>query len=220
MKAYVYSEVESKFIESILAPFNGIISGSVWSLEHKGLSEIKIKIKKHYLKEQNSTCAVCKQRILVAHAAAWDIEHIVSRDENSNFCFEPLNLCVTCKDCNIEKSDKKVLIRSRKDKYSKKTGQYVIIHPHFDKYSEHIDVIEAGLLYNGKTDKGKCTIKTYGLKRFLHQRFLPECSTNDLAEKFLAVAKILSEGEENVDHLIALVSINYAIENKIKNYLS
>jgi len=58
------------------------------------------------------------------------------------------------------------------------------------------------------------------LKRFLHQRFLPECSTNDLAEKFLAVAKILSEGEENVDHLIALVSINYAIENKIKNYLS
>lgn len=220
MKAYKYSEKELQCIESIIAPYSGDVPGSVWSLERKDLSDLKIKIKKHYLKEQNFTCAVCKQRIVVRHSAAWDLEHIVSRDENSNYCFESLNMCVTCKDCNLEKLDKKVLNRPRKEKYSINTNHYKIVHSHFDAYKDHIEVIESGLLYKGKTDKGNYTIKVYGLKRFLYQKFIPECSSTALAENFLSVAKILSEGTESGDHLVALVAIKYAIDNKIKSLIA
>lgn len=41
------------------------------------------------------------------------------------------------------------------------------MHPHFDKYEEHLTVLVEGKLYEYKTTKGKLTYRIYGLDRFM-----------------------------------------------------
>lgn len=41
---------------------------------------------------------------------------------------------------------------------------YIIIHPHYDRYFEHIEIVD-GLLYKGLTPKGTKTIEMCNLTR-------------------------------------------------------
>ncbi|MEX5685430.1 HNH endonuclease [Pseudomonas silesiensis] len=141
-------------------------SASDWT--DKIFDLVKKSIKDHYLKEQNYTCSFCKQKIRVKHNRAWDTEHIISRSSHPAFMFHPQNLCVTCIDCNTEKSSKEVLSTPKqKIRFPNKSSAYIIIHPHFDTYDDHLKVIVAGQLYEWKTPKGRATLNIYGLDRFL-----------------------------------------------------
>ena len=80
--------------------------------------------------------------------------------------FEPLNLCVSCIDCNSAKSDKKVTNSRAKNKYPSNSSDYLIIHPHFDNYHEHIIVIKEGFYYVARQKKGEKTIELCKLNRF------------------------------------------------------
>lgn len=130
-------------------------------------SAIKKTIKDHYIKEQNHTCCFCQQRIVVQHNRAWDTEHILSRSSHPEFMFKPINLCVTCIDCNLEKSSKPILHRPLNNlRYPARSSAFTVIHPHLDIYENHLKVIVAGELYQWKTQKGRKTINIYGLDRF------------------------------------------------------
>ncbi|HGS5117427.1 TPA: HNH endonuclease [Vibrio cholerae] len=130
------------------------------------LTLIKNSIKTHYHKIQNGICPYCRQQFNSTHGRYWDIEHIIPRSHVPNFMFEPQNLCMSCVECNSEKSDKKVTNSSAKNTYPTNTLQYSIIHPHLDNYEEHLLVVEAGLFYYPLKPKGRKTIEVCGLNRF------------------------------------------------------
>jgi len=136
-----------------------------WSDEK--YSSVRKTIKDHYLKEQNFTCCFCKQQIFVKSNRAWDAEHIISKFSHPAFMFEPQNLCISCPDCNNEKRDKGVLDRESRVRFPTISSAYKVVHPHFDKYEEHLKVLVVGKLYKWKTKKGRFTCRIYGLDRFM-----------------------------------------------------
>ncbi|MGF1704136.1 HNH endonuclease [Photobacterium makurazakiensis] len=139
-------------------------SGESWSDDD--IENIKKTIKTHYLDIQKTTCPYCRQKIKSRHGRYWDIEHVIPRSTVANFMFEPLNLCMSCVDCNGAKSNKKVTNSTAKIRYPKKSSDYLIIHPHFDDYDENIIIIKEGFYYVAKKKKGAKTIEVCSLNRF------------------------------------------------------
>lgn len=133
-----------------------------WSCEE--FKPIKTIIRKHYVSEQKSICSYCQMDLKTKGGRSWDVEHIIPRVTAPNFMFEPLNLCVSCVDCNIAKSTSKVTKSTAKITYP--TEKYTIIHPHFDVYKEHICTIKPGVFYVPRTDKGEYTMYVCKLLRF------------------------------------------------------
>lgn len=130
------------------------------------LANLKTKIKEHYLTEQNTTCPYCKRNLQTRNGRHWDIEHIIPRDTVKNFMFEPLNLCMSCVGCNGAKSNKKVTTSRAEVNYPSQRNQYLIVHPHFDNYEDHILVIREGFYYIVVGPKGSKTMNVCDLNRF------------------------------------------------------
>lgn len=160
-----------------------------WSDEK--YSHVRKTIKDHYLREQDYTCFFCRQRIVVNSNRAWDAEHIISKSTHPSFMFEPKNLCITCPDCNNEKRDGRVLDRENRVRFPMNSTAYKIVHPHFDSYDEHLDVLVVGKLYRFKTPKGRYTYRIYGLDRFMMDAGLcREESRSDKVQKLMQSALV------------------------------
>lgn len=152
-------------------------SSKSWS--DKDIDDLRSKIKKYYIKNQKYICPFCRRENKTVHGRNWDIEHIIPRAEVPKFMFEPLNLCVTCIDCNSSKSDAKVTSSKAKKNYPLKSDSYYIIHPHFDTYEDKILVIKEGFYYVALTLKGEKTIDFYRLNRFYIFNDLDDRDTYD-----------------------------------------
>ncbi|WP_312633983.1 HNH endonuclease [Pseudescherichia sp.] len=144
-------------------------NGHVWDSDDISIVNIKKAIKDHYIVSQDYTCPYCKQRLVVNHNATWDAEHIIPKSSHPKFIFEPLNLCVSCKDCNNEKRDKAVLRNNRRRTFPVNSEDYKFVHPHFDNYNEHINIVEVAGYYFPLTEKGRKTIEKCGLLRFAYK---------------------------------------------------
>ncbi|PHR56138.1 MAG: HNH endonuclease [Arcobacter sp.] len=129
-------------------------------------SDIRSKIKTHYISIQKNKCPYCQQKTLSNHGRYWDIEHIIARATIVNFMFEPENLCISCIDCNQKKGKKKITSSKAKVHLPSSSSSYLIIHPHYDNYEEHIMVIKEGFYYIALKEKGEKTIEVCGLNRF------------------------------------------------------
>lgn len=164
MTPYTLSNDEDKIIKVYLLKPIKERKNTDWSLNE--FAELKKNIKNHYIKEQTRTCAYCKVELKTEHNALWDLEHIIDRNSNVNFMFEPKNLCVSCKDCNTYKGTTNVLKNKGRKTFPNESSDYLIIHPHFDDYAEHITVVCPGDLYRPRTEKGRFTIITCNLLRF------------------------------------------------------
>jgi len=185
-----YACDEKKVIDNLMSS-TGFCNKSWGNDELKG---IRKKIKDFYKEEQGFTCPYCQIHMPVKHGMAWDIEHIIPLESNPKFMFEALNLCVSCKDCNIHKSNKPVLY-SKKANFPIESEHYKIVHPHFDDYGTHILVIAVGDLYKPITKKGEDTIGICKLYRFYHKvnRAIPMDSVKGLAKAILATDGIARE---------------------------
>lgn len=142
-------------------------TGTFWESKDAPVVAIRSEIKEFYIIQQNYTCAYCKQTVVVAHHAAWDAEHVIPKSTHPQFMFEPQNLCISCKDCNGEKRNKNVLVNPRRVRFATRSADYLIAHPHYDEYAEHIRAIPNSLFFMPKTEKGKNTIEICGLLRFV-----------------------------------------------------
>ncbi|WP_157381509.1 hypothetical protein [Methylophilus sp. 5] len=77
----------------------------------------------------------------------------------SAFTYEPLNLVITCKQCNTYKGlfdplrNRHLPIQS----YPISADAFDSIHPHFHRYSQHINIFQ-GWIYEGVTSQGKFLI--------------------------------------------------------------
>jgi uncharacterized protein (TIGR02646 family) len=116
---------------------------------------IKENIIDHLRVEQNNTCCYCKYQ-LGFDIKQVDIEHIIPKSEYENFTFESRNLALSCPACNTKKSTKPVLHRAIVN-YPKNGANIIIIHAHYDDYSNHIDIIN-NCVFVAKSTKGSETI--------------------------------------------------------------
>ena len=159
--AITYSSKAKQLLSSIEAHKIKAVDWSDTKYDH-----VKAEVKNHYKKDQSFICPYCKQRFQISHNAVWDIEHIIPRSLKPHFMFEPQNLCVACKDCNGPKSDVNVLKNKLRKTFPTKSTDYLIVHPHFHNYNEHIDPIVKGVFYRALSDEGKFTIINCDLLRF------------------------------------------------------
>ncbi|WP_394884253.1 HNH endonuclease [Clostridium butyricum] len=133
------------------------------------LQPIKDDIRDYLYQINDNKCYFCKSKIDNATNNE-TIEHIISKDKCPNFTFKPENLTMACSDCNRIKNDDDVLNSSITNpenldfyNYPSQSNDYIIVHPYFDEYSDHIDIDD--IFYLGKDDKGKTTIRYYNLTR-------------------------------------------------------
>lgn len=145
-------------------------SSDYWNNHKDKLKPLRNNLRQHYLPQQGNRCCYCKVYKPENHGLTWDIEHIVSRCDYPNFMFSGENLSISCKDCNQHKAEKNVFKSNKKyTRLPKSKNSYIIIHPHFDKYSEHMEVKQTPngyLLHYPKSQKGIDTFNLCNLIRF------------------------------------------------------
>lgn len=132
--------------------------------EKNCLDEYKARVKEYYRKQQHGRCAYCRTYILTSQAPS-EIEHIEPKSKKSEWMYESYNLCMSCKSCNTKKSITSVLVNDDVVDLPHDSEDYKIIHPHIDRYSDHINLIE-DIFYEGLTAKGVDTIDICGLDRY------------------------------------------------------
>lgn len=159
--SYQPTQNENKTIDDIKK--KGIVKED-WTSKRKGIKSFKDNIRKHMFYQQGCKCAYCKMEMLLG-CSNLQKDHIVPKNPHLEWMFLPQNICVTCDKCNNNKSDIETLVDDSVVEYPSESIAFKIIHPFFDKYSEHIEIID-DLVYKAKTEKGKFTINTCKLYRY------------------------------------------------------
>ncbi|BCX67947.1 HNH endonuclease [Pseudomonas izuensis] len=195
-------------------------TGDFWKNTHKGeYADVKEAIKEHYLKSQNYTCPYCKQYIVVGHLGVWDAEHIIAKDENPQFMFEPKNLCVSCKDCNGSKSNKEVLVKPSRTrrKFPEDPDDYKFCHPHFHDYAEHIRIIEVAGFYMPLTEKGIALIEICGLLRFVLKCGGYNMVDNSVGNVVVQLGNKLMEAQTPAEQVYLMTLIGSVVEKGLES---
>ncbi|MES0091032.1 hypothetical protein [Mesorhizobium sp. M0030] len=183
--------------------------GTYW--QSGNCDAFKAHAKQYYIGEQNYRCCYCNKQIDTDNHAVWDLEHVLSRDNYPQYIFEPLNLSISCKDCNIAKSNKTVTVSLEYKKFPKRSSSYLIAHPHFDELDDHIG-LHAGLVYyprNG-SKKGIFTIQVCNLTRYAElydERKGPVCD-----KRYEADVAQLMFSQNRADAVVAMKKILTAFE--------
>ncbi|WP_444897104.1 HNH endonuclease [Microbulbifer sp. SSSA005] len=169
-----------------------------WAREE--VSSIKNEIKEFYKKIQKYICVYCNKKYPVKHSSVWDAEHIVPREKSPQFMFVPRNLCVACKDCNGPKSNHNVLVNSNRKTYPTTSDDFLIVHPHFDDYSDHIAIF-MGSIYSPKTKKGQNTIELCNLLRFSYEAVGWEAGLAETPDVIETASALLSSDKDEQEKL-------------------
>ncbi|MFN8261808.1 MAG: HNH endonuclease signature motif containing protein [Chitinophagales bacterium] len=117
-------------------------------------SNLKIK---HYF-GQNRRCAYCRTR-LRADAYWEDLDHVVAQSEKGNWIFYPKNLIVTCEPCNRLKNDASTLTNPAINYFPLHSSGFNTFNPHFDKWSDHFEIVKGIFLKGKQGTKGPNTYK-------------------------------------------------------------
>jgi len=162
-----YNEEDQAVVSAFEALAPEEQDGSFWS--DLALNELKSRVKAYYITAQNTRCCYCDRHLGSTNHGVWNTEHVASRASHPRFMFKPTNLAASCPDCNINKGVKEVLTTPNRKTYPKTSSPrtssaFLIIHPHFDRYEDHIHRIN--MVYLPKSKKGKKTIFVCDLLRF------------------------------------------------------
>lgn len=155
-----FNEDEQALIDGLLNEDE--FDGAVW--EKEVITAIKLRIKGHYIREQNFRCCYCRQPLYAHHGRVWDLEHVIARVTRCDFMFVPRNLAVACIECNQSKKAELVTDPGRRS-FPDRTRLYKIVHPHFHNWEEHIELEGEGT-YHALSEEGKFTIYHCDLFRF------------------------------------------------------
>lgn len=142
---------------------------NIWNSEGRDMTRLRKTLRDYLLPYLKFRCCYCQQRKTERHGLTWDIEHIAPKSLYPQFLFNPKNLAVSCKECNIAKGEKNTLSRSCKTIYPDSSSHFLIIHPYYDTYSDHIEIVRCGdqQTYRVKNaHKGKSTYMMCDLIRF------------------------------------------------------
>ena len=146
---------------------------------HPDLESFRSEVREFYRIKQNGSCAFCRKPVSLTAAANCQVEHIVPKSKHPKFIFTEKNLCVICADCNLSKGQKETLKKPSSIKlYPRSSGAFLIVHPHFDTFEEHI-TIKNEHYYVDITEKGHYTIGACKLNRRLRKFGVDESITED-----------------------------------------
>lgn len=167
LNSIVYSDEQKELIQSLEA--RALQKVKIWDFEE--IEELKKEIRDFYRKEQKVLCAYCKYPVSVVYPTNCHIEHIAPKSIHPEYILEPRNLCVICSECNQIKRNQETInqipntIKKKyKTKYPDKSEDFFIVHPHFDKYDDHILIIN-GYYIDKASKKGNFTIGACLLNR-------------------------------------------------------
>lgn len=163
------ASVDCISLKSNLAGFNY----QSWSDDD--LADVRIEIRDFYRIEQKGICCYCRKEVSLKSALNCHVEHIVPKMLHEDYMFTPTNLCVVCADCNEIKRNQETLGEipetmknaSGRKQYPRSSGAFLIVHPHYDNWDEHI--LNFNDLYVDKSEKGHFTIGACKLNRKLHK---------------------------------------------------
>lgn len=166
MYAYKLDNEDAESIREAIAE-----RGNIWQSEH--LLEFKRKVKEFYRAQQDEQCCYCRKLTVGEFSMVLDIEHILPKGNPRyrNLMFEPKNLSVACKRCNMSIKRQDTSFVNEIDGPFFHSGKYKFIHPHSDCYWEHIEysvVVEnnASLVHytvNENSSKGVYTYEYFRL---------------------------------------------------------
>lgn len=131
-----------------------------WGLNR--FEPLRTKILGHLGPLQQNCCAFCEMKLGVTCYA--EIEHILPKSTYLRFMFEPLNLVLACHVCNTSKSVSDVSSPPAPTAYPTSGNNFIIVHPHFDEYSDHI-FLKYDVFVMSKSLKGAETIRYFKLDR-------------------------------------------------------
>ena len=142
----------------------------------------------------------CKRDVSLQSASNSHVEHILPKSRYFKFIFEPKNLCVICADCNEIKREQEALdfndelLKSKEiTLYPRSSKAFLIVHPHFDNYDEHIKILIGGH-YLDLSPKGNKTIGICKLNRILHNFGWPD-EPSTLEDMLQTAEKILKNDD-------------------------
>lgn len=188
-----------------------------WSTSLQPIIELRARLKEL----QNCRCVYCQAPIEADEIGYRELEHILPKGKSSRctvksgtsndpkkrratlgyaeFQFEPVNLAISCSQCNTLKGMYDGLMdRSQKrplKAYPVSGKDFIWYHPHYDRYDKHIE-IDDDFGYVGLTDGGKAVIQHCGLAR-----------AEVLEKKFQARANARAQHSKSVKNALnALVS--------------
>ncbi|WP_269764723.1 HNH endonuclease [Burkholderia ubonensis] len=147
-------------------------ASAVWG--HAGNEWFRHKVRDALLGLQGNRCCYCR-RPLSANRGMIEIDHIIHKGKKTGhptFSFLPINLALSCKDCNNVKGRKPVLSNPGRKyvRYPTSSSAYVWVHPYIHEYSKHIEIYE-GWVYKpvvsdaGVSENGKAVIRSCGLDK-------------------------------------------------------
>jgi uncharacterized protein (TIGR02646 family) len=128
------------------------------------IDPVRAEIKDHYIVDQGRRCCYCNREYPTNNKAVWDGEHIIAKSLAPRFMFEPRNLAASCKDCNIAKGEDEVRVHPDRKSFPDQSQHYIIVHPHFDNYGDHIRWF--GDAVRPLTPKGGALVNMCNLWRF------------------------------------------------------
>lgn len=156
-----------------------------WSTAHPAVLEFRNRL----LTLQNYRCAYCQAGIEADENGHREIEHILPKSPSKNctkakgtsnatdsrrstlgyaeFCFEPRNLVLTCKQCNTNKGSYDPLKERRRPRPLAKFPRPIHIewfNPHFHKYSLHIH-LNSDFIFSARSKNGAAVIRECGLDK-------------------------------------------------------
>lgn len=134
-----------------------------WSNPH--LDGVKSDLKSYLRIQQENECCYCRQTLGYDYRQV-DIEHIVDKKGHDKFGFEPKNLALSCPACNSCKTNLEILVDPSVSEYPVNSDSFLIVHPYYDNYSEHIEINYP--VFTAKTPKGSKTIKCCQLERLIN----------------------------------------------------
>ncbi|KAB1158562.1 HNH endonuclease [Tenacibaculum aiptasiae] len=166
----VFNSEQTKLIRSKLE--DDKFTHKDWADE--SLLDLRSHIRNHY-RDLDGKCSYCKSDVSIQSANNANVEHIVPKSKVRNFIFEPKNLCTICVDCNTIKREQEVgnteinpIKRKEEYKhYPRSSNAFIIVHPHFDNYEEHI--FKCGDFYIDLSSKGSQTMLVCKLNRKSHK---------------------------------------------------
>lgn len=163
---------------------NPALSSYTWKSRAKLVIQFKSFVKISLRKIQKGRCCFCRRQLSDSNDV--DIEHFLEKSVATHLIFEVKNLALSCSTCNTNKnvsflrmSGRLSMLRTKKSGTKVSVQQcigllgsfnsaapihlqsYRWVHPHFDKYSEHI-CIHKGWIFMWLSEKGHRTVK--GLK--------------------------------------------------------
>jgi len=161
---------------------------SSWSDED--LTPVRSFIRQHYRTEQRGRCAYCQRILGKASPLNCHVDHLLPKALYQHFLFEPKNLCTVCAECNTLKRSQETahevvntLNKKQAKQYPRTSGAFKIVHPHFDSYKEHIEILR-NKFYVPKTKKGYFTVTICDLNAHLREfGWKPEFVDEDSARK-------------------------------------